>query len=373
MMQDAGPESAATSGAPRIKNEEGNYEAATAIYNITDSCFDILERLISGFDAECSLAPSDESFLDIRGLRNNFAFWIDYTGALADIGASLDDRLQGHDEIKEMVIELLQMVDRNLSRREFDTTILRILNGSGSYGWWLTSTTTVERGKDEDSAFRNTESQRCLSAIESALERLHFLAKAIRKASIQREPDLATFETDEDKFFHDMATAYVKWKCPNARPSLRGHMGDIIAARRRALLQKQRHARKLTTRRDAPKTATALKPARHQMASFNNLDDTTDSPAPGFGGAPPRLPGIADSKATRASKMDGNVALRFIYGKPTLSIRTSASSQQGAHMPAQYPDPPIVEPNERHVQCHYCLEPLPVAEMRKGTKNEYWR
>jgi hypothetical protein len=93
-----------------------------------------LERLVSGFDAECSQgpehdiptlapAPSDESLLDIRGLRNNFAFWIDYTGALADIGASLDDRLQGHDEIKEMVMELLEMVDRNLSRREFDIAI----------------------------------------------------------------------------------------------------------------------------------------------------------------------------------------------------------------------------------------------------------
>jgi hypothetical protein len=215
-----------------------------------------------------------------------------------------------------------------------------------------------------------------LSAIESALERLHFLAKAIRKASTQRELDLATFETDEDKFFYDMAIAYVKWKCPNARPSLRGHMGDIIAARRRALLQKQRHARKLTTRRDAPKTSTALKAARHQMASFNNLDDTTDSLVVGHNRGAIyglQLPRVADSKATRASKMDGNVALGLIYGKPTLSIRTSASSQQGAHMPAQYPDPPIVEPNERHVQCHYCLEPLPVAEMRKGTKNEYWR
>jgi hypothetical protein len=136
MMQDAGPGPAATSGAPGIKNEEGNHEAATvtAIYNITDRCLDALERLVSGFDAECSqdpehdaptLAPPPfgESLLDIRGLRNNFAFWIDYTGALADIGASLDDRLQGHDEIKEMVMELLEMVDRNLSRREFDIVI----------------------------------------------------------------------------------------------------------------------------------------------------------------------------------------------------------------------------------------------------------
>jgi hypothetical protein len=127
-MQGAGRESAPANGDPRTENEDEEHQkAATAIYDVTDACFDVLERLVSAADADSSpeqallvsdSASSDESPRDIRGLRNSFAFWIDYTGALAPVGASLDDRLHGHDEIKEMVVELLEMVERNLCRRK---------------------------------------------------------------------------------------------------------------------------------------------------------------------------------------------------------------------------------------------------------------
>lgn len=109
-----------------LESEDGNYEnTETAIYGITEACLDILERLASELQLSSNLQQdeepsesvlSDTSPPDITGLRNSFAFWIDYTGALAPVGASLDDRLHGHDEIKEMVIELLEMVERNLHR-----------------------------------------------------------------------------------------------------------------------------------------------------------------------------------------------------------------------------------------------------------------
>ena len=123
-MQGVGRESALANGGPRTENEDEEHQkTATVIYDVSDACFDVLERLVSATDADSSpeqalvvfdSATSDESPRDIRGLRNSFAFWIDYTGALAPVGASLDDRLQGHDEIKEMVVELLEMVERNL-------------------------------------------------------------------------------------------------------------------------------------------------------------------------------------------------------------------------------------------------------------------
>src|SRR5271156_1272682 len=137
-MQGAGRESAPANGDPRTENEDEEHQkAATAIYDVTDACFDVLERLVSAVDADFSpeqallvsdSASSDESPRDIRGLRNSFAFWIDYTGALAPVGASLDDRLHDHDEIKEMVVELLEMVERNLRRRK-----LSVLYDSARY------------------------------------------------------------------------------------------------------------------------------------------------------------------------------------------------------------------------------------------------
>jgi hypothetical protein len=126
-MLAVGRESHLASSDRQTDREKEEYETANAIYDVTEACFDIFERLVSAVDADASpeksLLVSDisesstkELSSDIRGLRNSFAFWIDYTGALAPIGASLDDRLQDHGEIKEMVVELLEMVERNLCR-----------------------------------------------------------------------------------------------------------------------------------------------------------------------------------------------------------------------------------------------------------------
>lgn len=106
-------------------DDEQLQDADNAIYDVTEACSDILERLILAIDvgalpeklsltSDASAYSEDEPTTHIRSLRNNFAFWIDYTGALAPIEASLDARLHGHDEIKQMVVELLEMVERNL-------------------------------------------------------------------------------------------------------------------------------------------------------------------------------------------------------------------------------------------------------------------
>lgn len=130
-MQDAGRDSALANGAPQTeKQDERHQRGGTVIYDITNACFDTFEDLVSSADAHSFLKQEQEQILwsdapspeepphDIRGLRNSFAFWIDYTGALAPVGASLDDRLHSNNDIQEMIVELLEMVEKNLSRRE---------------------------------------------------------------------------------------------------------------------------------------------------------------------------------------------------------------------------------------------------------------
>jgi hypothetical protein len=58
---------------------------------------------------------------DLMGLRNSFIFWADYTGALSLMESSLDARLQGFPDISSMLVELLEMISRNLRRRELIT------------------------------------------------------------------------------------------------------------------------------------------------------------------------------------------------------------------------------------------------------------
>ncbi|KFY82289.1 hypothetical protein V498_08627, partial [Pseudogymnoascus sp. VKM F-4517 (FW-2822)] len=223
-MQDASRESAPANRAPQTeRQDEKHQKASTVIYDITNVCLDTFEELVLSADAhyfwdqeqEHSLlsdAPSsEEPPHDITGLRNSFAFWIDYTGALAPDRASLDDRLHSNDDIQEMTVELLEMVEKNLSR--------------------------LQQNMDENGTFLNADSQHWLSAIDSALDRLNFLANAIRQDSATRyEQTMLNFVTDEDEVFHAIVISYVKLKCPNAKPSLREHMGDSISSRRRAIL-----------------------------------------------------------------------------------------------------------------------------------------
>jgi hypothetical protein len=55
---------------------------------------------------------------NFTALRNSFALWIDSTGALSLKGLSLDARLRGFTEISSITVELLDMISRNLQRRE---------------------------------------------------------------------------------------------------------------------------------------------------------------------------------------------------------------------------------------------------------------
>lgn len=107
-------------------------DIATTIFDITHQCLEVFDRVATERDESIlarSFVPGDDavgsksrnhSSRDFLGLRNSFSFWIDYTGALSLMDSSLDTRLQGLTDISSMVIELLEMVLRNLRRREFD-------------------------------------------------------------------------------------------------------------------------------------------------------------------------------------------------------------------------------------------------------------
>lgn len=56
----------------------------------------------------------DERIAKMEIIRRDFDLWVNYTGALASVGRSLDDSLGADTDIKEMVLELLEMLARNL-------------------------------------------------------------------------------------------------------------------------------------------------------------------------------------------------------------------------------------------------------------------
>jgi hypothetical protein len=78
-----------------------------------------LELGIEASAATYTFPSSDKTQpVNLAALRNSFAIWVDFTGALSLKESSLDTRLRGFTEISSMVVDLLDMVYRNLQRRK---------------------------------------------------------------------------------------------------------------------------------------------------------------------------------------------------------------------------------------------------------------
>lgn len=104
----------------------------TPVYDIAFKClekFDELEKYhethgtgltkrafeMENLSAFCQIVPK----CDFLGLVSTFHYWGDSTGAWSLMESSLDDRLRGFPAtILEMFLELLEMILRNLHRRE---------------------------------------------------------------------------------------------------------------------------------------------------------------------------------------------------------------------------------------------------------------
>jgi hypothetical protein len=122
---------------PTDEREKGLLEEDnSAIFDMAYDCFIVFEHIRKTQDEALTamsfvmddlssgpLTNSSYHTRDFLGLRNSFAFWVDYSGALSLMDSSLDARLRGLTDISSMVVELLDMVVRNLRRRELSIAL----------------------------------------------------------------------------------------------------------------------------------------------------------------------------------------------------------------------------------------------------------
>jgi hypothetical protein len=229
----------------------------------------------------------DERRIKMEQMGRSFDLWINYTGALAAVGRSLDDRLRGHIDIKEMVLELLQMLARNLQysmdRHDFPEWAF-----AGAHCSLVYDEEAMNSHLPQDSTSlpdRNLEEE-VWTAIEQAIDGLHFMAAAIRRSSVQSQKyNLSSrFERDDDLYFEERATLLVKRGFPNARRSLCEQLGASLAVRRKRLFRRKLHEEKLSKRREMdpvdpipPKQAMASESKPHISLS---RPDARPSPLP---------------------------------------------------------------------------------------------
>jgi hypothetical protein len=196
-------------------------------------------------------------------------------------------------------------------------------------------------------------------AISGALERLHFVAIAIRKTSAKRLAyDVNTYLLDEDRHFHQHAVSYVKWKFRAASRALCTQLGDSIAVRRRMLLDKRSHGINLTTRRTTHRGDVLQKGAKAEIqGAFLTTQATTVGqivPSPGQGPSASRPAGQS-------------VVLRHLTQplRPILASERCASSSPSVFS-FEYPEPPRCEGGDQYVSCPYCFMGLNSANLRAG-------
>jgi len=84
--------------------EQGATEAT--IFEVASRCSDLFKDYLD--------SPVYIQKHVAQELRSRFNLWATYTGAFADHGMSLDDRLIFHQDVKRMVLKLLYMVQRNI-------------------------------------------------------------------------------------------------------------------------------------------------------------------------------------------------------------------------------------------------------------------
>lgn len=78
------------------------------IYDAARACSRMFDNVM---ESEDLVKPRDDLWREIRG---RFGLWISYAGVFAPPKACLDARLGGYSSIKDMVLELLEMVQSNL-------------------------------------------------------------------------------------------------------------------------------------------------------------------------------------------------------------------------------------------------------------------
>ena len=81
-----------------------------AIYKAAVQCLELFELCLKAIDD-----PNNPSYEYIEDIRGGFNIWGAYIGAFAPAKLSLDARLMHHQDIKNMVMDMLHMIRENLS------------------------------------------------------------------------------------------------------------------------------------------------------------------------------------------------------------------------------------------------------------------
>ncbi|KAH8896420.1 hypothetical protein GQ53DRAFT_639935, partial [Thozetella sp. PMI_491] len=295
---------------------------------------------------------SSSDYLVAEELRGQFNQWAAYVGAFAAPRASLDARLGPYPSIRDMVVELLYAVRRNMQwGMDALSSALPISNGAKSV-------------IDEDSNPEDPDALG-LGAAGAAIGRLFILAVEIRRSARQSHrprPGISPSMPDGS-----LCLLLLKSRYPNARGSLLDQVALSIRVRGASLQYLRLHNKKLAFRREVESARERSSKEPSEAKPITVAPTTT--PEIKVDAAPQTAQSTAD---TMPSLVSPSAIIRYkeVNRRPTGSMISRGSAvrdSEGNDFP--YPSMPKPKGGASYHSCTICADPLHTSTM----SDQAWR
>ncbi|KAK4891260.1 hypothetical protein LTR27_010062 [Elasticomyces elasticus] len=324
------------------------------------------QACLNGFDNyladtnPASLAQTASAALNVelsRYLRKKFEIWVDWSGAMAREGYSLTDRLEAHEDILRTFTQLLSMINVSL-----DQVNSQVSEGSEA-------AVTVDLGHEAEEVsiaaewtkYQGTPWAPISVGIHELLELTSSVRRSTRAASGLSVP--VHFQVPDEGSFKNSVRLLVRKRFPSARTSLTDQIGDTIHLRRRYLLYRQNHERKLRdvslprakSRSEAQRESAMQIQTPHGAGTRDSGVSTTKA---GLKHLTRPFDGKSAAANTDVSKFSRSIFLKLqaTPSRASGSVFGSARRQE-ADLGSQYPGvPPAVQGRK---SCYYCSKGLP--------------
>ncbi|RSL42018.1 hypothetical protein CEP53_012425 [Fusarium sp. AF-6] len=291
------------------------------IYHASRACLALFDEYMT------DMSLSEQSLALVGQLRGEFKTWAAYIGAFAVPRASLDARLVSHSDIRDMVLDLLMVLEQNLK--------------------WARKT-QLEGGEQVE---EEADVSLGLPAARSTIERLFILAVSIRRSA--RQAPKVSQKSHGSGNADSSCLLLLKSRYPNARKSLLVQLVQSVHSRGATLQYLRSHNRKLAHERETS-THSYEDPMEESVGPFS--DDLL--PAKPFEG------GTDTELETDPSSFSPSTVIRqhnrtMLNVKPSRSLVSTGSTvkdMEGDELP--YPPMPKPESLTGRVVCTICSEPM---------------
>ncbi|KAM0420431.1 hypothetical protein ACHAPT_011852 [Fusarium lateritium] len=312
----------------------------------------------------------------VRDHYLRFEHWAEFIGALADEQASLDNRLRPYPEVRDLVLQMLQMLDTNLKHvlhfeAEAIATILLPSNDVTGKKDPPGITENVPRPVNIDEVKKRSAalaSEAALEAIQEAMDRLHRLAIVIRRSSASSfAPRVKGFalqtDADENAELDRLILLRLKGILPGIGESLARQLVESISHRRLRLLYQRRHQKKLGRRR----------PVHPPQGQSSEVQEEKHLPPPSMQTNEVTGENKTDGKASVCSKSQAYSdtahsgldlsAFQLHHTEDLVGIPDNTTVTSVAQ-DYSYPSPPVIQGSAKSTRCNWCFEEVLASQLQ---------